>query len=107
MENYPSGVAYWSVSPPTAAPNRTFRVSAQTKNFNTILSVLTGTCALITSNGTSVVDTNGLTTVATATGSNYETRVSFTTDGISTFFIQVQPAPLTYPGKVSIHVNSP
>ena len=62
---------------------------------------------MITSNGTTVVDASGLTTYATATGSNYVTQARFTTDGTSTFYIEVQPVPPAYPGNVKISVASP
>ncbi len=107
LENYPIGLAFWKVSLPTASANRTFRVSTDGSNFDTILNVLTGPCALVISNGTTVVDASGLTVVATATGSNSVTQISFTTDGTNTFFIEASPAPLAFPGNLKITVTSP
>jgi hypothetical protein len=107
LQNYPSGLAYWKVSLPTAAVNRTFRVNTSGSNFDTILRVLTGTCAVVTSNGTTTVDSSGLTEVAIASGSNRVTQISFTTDGTNTFFIEARPGLLAYPGTVKLNVTSP
>ena len=107
LPNYAGALAYWKVSPPLAVTGRTFRVSTDGSNFDTTLRIFAGACVTVTSNGTTVVDTNGLVEVANSTGSNLLTEISFTTDGVATNIIEVGPAPLAIPGSLKIRIKSP
>ena len=106
MRNYPGGQVFWKISPPVAAAGRTFTASTKGSNFNTILTVLSGPCNVVTTNGVSTVDASGLSQVASSTGSNLLTRLTFTTNGTSNYFIEATPA-LGLPGRLKITITSP
>jgi hypothetical protein len=106
MPIYSTESAYWQMSPPVAAANRNFTVSSKGSNFTPTLSVLSGTCNLVTSNGATVVDSSGLATNVTGMTSNSVSQLKFTTDGTSTYYIVASPG-LGIPGKLKITITSP
>ena len=71
--------AVWQVAPPVAAAGRQFTVSTSGSNFDTLLTVWSGTCSNLTEVGCA----------DTGSGINGET-LTFTADGTSTFFIVIQ-----------------
>ncbi|HXI82566.1 MAG TPA: hypothetical protein VNL17_00590 [Verrucomicrobiae bacterium] len=85
--------AVWQVSPPVAANGRQFSVSTQGSNFDTVLSIWSGTCS-------------NLTPVACADnvlGSGEQ--LTFTTDGVNTFFIVIEGSGGAF-GNVKMSVRS-
>jgi hypothetical protein len=97
--------AVWQVSPPVAAKGRQFNVSTAGSNFDTVLSIWSGTCSA-GSNSTGTAG-NGLVQVSCADnllGIGGET-LTFTTDGSNTFFIVVEGKSGAY-GKVKMSVLS-
>ncbi|HTS17847.1 MAG TPA: hypothetical protein VMP11_09760 [Verrucomicrobiae bacterium] len=82
--------AVWQVSPPVAANGRQFNVSTAGSNFDTVLSVWSGTCG-VSSNSSGIVS-NSLIQVAcadNALGVGGES-LTFTTDGTNNFYIVVE-----------------
>lgn len=101
----PSGEAWWKVEPDTAVSNRTFTVNTFGSNFDTVLTVLTGGCAITTSNGVEAVDSSGL-AIVTANDdadSTPQSKVSFTVSGTETYFIRVTGGD----GKIKLTATSP
>jgi hypothetical protein len=86
--------AVWQVAPPVAAAGRQFSVSTSGSNFDTLLAVWSGTCSNLTEVGCA----------DNVTGTGGET-LTFTTDGINTFFIAVE-GKNGQVGKVNMSVRS-
>jgi hypothetical protein len=87
--------AIWKISPPLNQPGRHFTVTTDGSNFDTILSVFRGTCDAqvpVTCN-----DNNGLTPYS---------RVEFTTDGESVYYIVLEGKNGAY-GRARITFTSP
>jgi hypothetical protein len=99
--------AWWKISPPIAASGRTFRADTFGSSFDTVLTISTGACTVATSNGVSVVDTNALLPVVSSDNADntMQSQVGFTTDGTSTYFIEVTSAAGV--GRLQLHVRSP
>jgi hypothetical protein len=99
--------AWWKISPPTAASGRTFTADTFGSSFDTLLNVFSGTCSVVTSNGQTIVDTSGLVPVVSNDNANntMQSQVSFTTDGTSTYFIEVTSAAGV--GRLKLKVRSP
>ena len=87
--------ALWKVEPSVGASNRQFSVSTSGSNFDTMISVWSGTCDLLTE----LACTNGV----VGTGGE---RLGFTTDGTNTFYIVIEGATGQY-GKLKMRVTSP
>lgn len=85
----------WRISPPVAAPGRSFRVSTRGSNFDTVVSVRKGSCL-----NTSEIACNDN---ANEFGSYSE--VTFTTDGESDYYIIVEGARGAW-GRVRLTVTS-
>ncbi len=86
--------AVWQVSPPVAAVGRQFSVSTSGSNFDTLLTVWSGTCSNLTEVGCA----------DNVFGIGGET-LTFTADGINTFFIAVEGKNGGF-GKVKMSVTS-
>ncbi len=71
--------AVWQVAPPVAAAGRQFTISTSGSNFDTLLAVWSGTCSNLTQIGCADA----------ITGTGGET-LTFTADGVNTFFIAVE-----------------
>ena len=86
--------AVWQVTPPVAAAGRQFSVSTSGSNFDTLLTVWSGTCSNLTQVGCAdnVVGTGG-------------EALTFTADGTNTFFIAVEGKGGMF-GKVEMSVRS-
>jgi hypothetical protein len=86
--------AVWEVAQPVAAAGRQFVVSTSGSNFDTLISVWSGTCDNLTEIGCA----------DNVLGAGGET-LAFTTDGINNFFIVIQGKGGAY-GKVQMSVRS-
>jgi hypothetical protein len=86
--------AVWQVAPPVAAAGRQFTVSTSGSNFDTLLVVWSGTCSNLTEVG-----------CADAVSGNGGETLTFTADGINTFFIVIQGKGGTF-GKAKLSVQS-
>jgi len=102
---YAGNSVFYEILPSMGFAGRRFTVKTAGSNFSPTLTVLEGQCALVASNGTLIVSSNNLTVVSSAVNSNAftSTAVSFTTDGVSTNFIQAGGSP----GKLNITITSP
>ncbi|MCS7048995.1 MAG: choice-of-anchor L domain-containing protein [Verrucomicrobiae bacterium] len=85
----------WRISPPVAAPGRSFRVSTRGSNFDTVVSVRKGNCANI-----SEIACND-----NANDFGSYSEVTFTTDGESDYYIIVEGARGAW-GRVRLKVTS-
>jgi len=85
--------AVWQVSPPVAANGRQFSVSTKDSNFDTVLSIWSGTCSNLTPVACADVLGNG------------GEQLTFTTDGLNTFFIVIEGSGGAF-GKVNMSVRS-
>jgi len=110
MRKFASGNVYWKITPALGTAGAQFTANASKSNFSTTLAVLEGQCLIVTSNGTSTVDSSGLTVVAgynntgtTSSNSTSQSTISFVTDGINTFYIKASGGV----GKLKIKVTSP
>jgi hypothetical protein len=88
--------AVWQIPPSLGVSNRQFTASTS-GNINTIVSVWSGTCS------TPVAVTNGC---ANSQFNAVGASVSFTTDGINTFFVVGEGQAGTY-GKLQMKITSP
>ncbi len=86
--------AVWQVAPPMAAAGRQFSVSTAGSNFDTLISVWSGTCSNLTQVGCA----------DNVLGVGGETLI-FTTDGINTFYIAIEGKGGAF-GKVQMTVTS-
>lgn len=100
--------AVWQILPNVGTSNRQFTVSTAGSNFNTMLSVWTGSCGGGSSSNLTAGGSNGLNQVSCAVNSvGLEgAQLSFTTDGSNTFFI-VGEGPAGEYGKLKIRITSP
>ena len=107
-----AGTGYWEITPLLGTTGAQFTVNTSKSNFGTMLTILTGECTVITSNGITVVDSSGLTVVAassTSTNGNSTAgaKISFTTDGTNNFYIEVAPLLSGANGKLKFTLTSP
>ena len=109
-----SGIVYWEIPPALGGAGRRFTATTAKSNFAMNLTVLEGQCAVISSNGNLTADTGSLSFVAgfntNSIASNSTVivpKVSFTTDGSNTFYIEATPAYQGAVGKLKITVTSP
>jgi hypothetical protein len=86
--------AVWQIPPSLGVSNRQFTASTS-GNFNTMVSVWSGTCSNLTA-----------VTCADANSANGGERVTFTTDGVNTFFVVGEGASGNY-GKLQLKITSP
>jgi len=102
---YAGNNVFWDISPPTGSSGRQFTVRTIGSNFSPLLTVLTGQCTVIVTNGISTIGSNNLTVITSVVATNGFARpqVSFTTDGVSTFFIEAGGAA----GKLNVTITSP
>jgi hypothetical protein len=86
--------AVWQIVPPVAAAGRQFVVSTAGSNFDTLISVWSGTCSNLTQVGCAdnVLGVGGET-------------LTFTADGVNTFYIAIEGKNGAY-GKVNMSVQS-
>jgi hypothetical protein len=109
MSQFASLEAFWKITPPTAAAGRSFKANTSGSAFDNILTVLTGTCTVTTSNGNTIVDESGLTSIVSneSTNGTFASAVNFTTDGTNTYYIRATPGTSVAPGRLKIQVSSP
>jgi len=104
-----TGQAYWVVAPPLANAGRSFTVDTAGSNFDTAISILTGTClsSLVSTNSTNAVPT-GLIEVASNDNANgqLQSKLSFTTDGIQSYYILAKGSGGAI-GSLKISITSP
>ncbi|HUI05394.1 MAG TPA: choice-of-anchor L domain-containing protein [Verrucomicrobiae bacterium] len=87
--------AIWQVPPSIGVTNRSFTVNTDGSNFDTMISVWDGTCGSLTE----VACTNAVFGVGGE-------RLTFTTDGVNTFYIVVEGPSGGY-GRLNVKITSP
>jgi|GEM_PF-1252240 len=107
MRKYPTGNAYWEITPTIGLAGRKFTATAAKSNFASTLTVLEGQCTVVVSNGITTVDSSGLTVVnASGTSTNSSSSgsiVVFKTDGTNSFYIEASGGA----GKLNLTLTSP
>ena len=120
------GQVFWEIPPVIGLAGRRFTVNTTKSNYPVNLTVASGQCSVVTTNGITWIDSSGLSFVAGFNGgsifgtstngtsssstnsvvSNIVQSVTFTTDGVSPFLIIATPSSIPT-GKLVLTLTSP